>query len=330
MLEYDWLTQQTPQTIFNQLSKSVFGQAAAKTAITMALYNFVRHIPTNLILVGPTGSGKSALVEAMKEMLNSDMLYVLDGSRMAPDGYKAGVHLSDAFEKRDAENHNHFFLVIDEADKMIETHVGSTGTNYAQLVQNQLLLLLEHREMTLSSNSSKENPIVVDTAYTSIILIGAFENLFTSLNSVKSLGFGAEIMAQHDFSNTKITVQDLIKYGIRQEIAGRIDDVVCLNPLTRDDFLRILDTPSMSPINRLSHEYKTHITVSDVLKIHLAQHAVDSGLGCRAVYTVLKRMLNNSIFQNCQQSHYHLSLPGEESLSQVTRSPALAFAYADN
>ena len=327
MLEYEWLTQQTPQKIYDQLSKSVFGQAAAKTAIAMALFNFVHHRPTNLLLAGPTGSGKTALIEAMCEMLNEDMLFVLDGSRLGPDGYKSSTHLSDAFENRDD---CHFFLVIDEADKLLETHVGSAGTNYSQLAQNQLLLLFEHRKITLSSNASKEQPIVADTSHTSIILLGAFENLFTGLNAEKHIGFGENVGTQADYSNTKISFQNLVDYGLRSEIAGRIDDIVCLNPLSRDDFLRILDTPSMSPISRLEREYMTHITVSENLKFNLAQHAVETGLGCRAVYTVLKRMLNNAIFQDCNQSQYNLMLPGEESLSQVTRSPAYAFAYADN
>lgn len=119
-------------------------------------------------------------------------------------------------------------------------------------------------------------------------------------------------------------------YGLRQEIAGRIDDIVCLNALTYEDFLRILNTPSMSPVSRLEREYMTHITVSDALKINLAQYAAETGLGCRAVYTTLKRLLNNAIFQDCQQSQYNLMLPGEEELSQVTRSPAYAYAYTDS
>ena len=272
MLEYDWLTQQTPQKIFNQLSKSVYGQDKAKQAIAMSLFNFVHHRPTNLLLAGPTGSGKTALIEAMYGMLNEDMLYVLDGSRMSPDGYKAGVHLSDAFENRDDF---HFFIIIDEADKLLETHIGSSGTNYGQLVQNQLLLLLEHRTITLSSNASKDSSIVADTSHTSVLLIGAFENLFAGLNAEKHIGFGKDVCTQADYSNTKISFQNLVDYGLRQEIAGRIDDVVCLNPLTKDDYLHILNTPSMSPINRLGREYMTNLTVSDLLKINLAEYAVE-------------------------------------------------------
>lgn len=172
---------------------------------------------------------------------------------------------------------------------------------------------------------------MADTSHTSVFLLGAFENLFANINSEKSIGFGADVGTEVDYSNLTLTSADLIEYGLRQEIAGRIDDIVCLHPLSTKDFLHILNTASMSPITRLEREYMTHITVSDALKINLADYAVNSGLGCRAVYTVLKRMLNNAIFQDCNQAHYILALPGEESLSQqVTRSPAYAYAYADN
>jgi len=315
----------SPQELYNMLSEHVYGQDEAKRALSMLAYHHLNGHASSLLIAGPTGSGKTALIEALSQIPNMDVR-ILDGSRLGPDSYRSSVHLSDALPPEDSEN---CVLVIDEFDKCAtETHIGANGTNYSQMTINQILLLLEHRLMTFSPNGMSDQAYVIDTSKISVILLGAFENLMKGLDAHSGgIGFGAETHKTHDYSNTKLTAEDFINAGIRREIMGRINDVAFLNPMTTEDFRRILDTPELSPVTRIAEEYHINLTVSDALKDQLAHQAYESKLGCRSVYSEVKRRLNIMMFNDCTQSCYHLDtgIPAPT----VTRSPALAFAYAE-
>ena len=87
---------------------------------------------------------------------------------------------------------------------------------------------------------------------------------------------------------------------------GRITDIAMLRPMSAADFRRILDTPGMSPIDRVAAEFSVQLTVSDALKDELAQEAYASRLGCRYIYSEIRRRLNSLMFDDCGQSEYHL------------------------
>ena len=316
---------QTPQEIYEELSKHVYGQNDAKRALSMLAYHHLNGHATSLLMGGPTGSGKSALIEALSKIPGMD-IRTLDGSRLVVDGYKGSVHLQDVFPP---EGNDNFIICIDEFDKATETHISANGTDFSQMIINQLLLLLEHRPLTFSSNGTSDSTYVADTSKVSVIFIGAFENLMKGMDDRSgSIGFGAEMRKTHDFSNTTLTTEDFIRAGIRREIMGRINDVAFLDPMTAEDFRRILDTPNISPIDRIAAEYHINLTVSNSLKAQLAQQAYESKLGCRAIYSEIKRRLNIMMFQNCNQPFYELDISNPAPI--VTRSPAPDYAYAED
>ena len=315
----------TPQAIFDRLSKDVYSQNDAKKALAMLAYNHIHDRPSSLLIAGPTGSGKSAMIESLQKIPGIDVR-ILDGSRLAPDGYKGSQHLQDAFPPN--ANHN-CILIIDEFDKACETHIGSNGTNYSQMTLNQILLLLEHRQISFSANGNSEQSYSVDTSHVSVILCGAWENLLRQKdNNSGGIGFGAPAKKIHDFGNTSLTTNDYIKYGVRPEICGRITDFCMLSPMTTADFRRILDEESLSPIARISKEYKVKLTVSDALKDTLAHEAYSSGLGCRTIYSNLKRRLNHEMFRDCNRREYFLD-ERDPFVNIGTRKPAQAVITAN-
>ena len=317
----------TPRDIFSHLSKSVFGQEDAKRALSMLVYHHLSGRASNLLIAGPTGSGKSALIESLTSIPNLRVT-VLDGSRLVAEGYKGSVHLTDAFPP---DMDGRFILCIDEADKAFQHHESSNGTRYDELIMNQFLLLLDHKKLTFSPNSGKEEAYEVDTSKTSVILLGAWENLMKSMDSkTGGIGFGANPKVIHTYSNTELSPDDYIAFGVRKEIIGRITDFVMLNPISASDFRRILDAPGISPIDRIADEYRIELTASAAFKDYLAEKAYSSGLGCRTIYAEIKRRLNNIMFADCYRKHYHFDA-ADPITNYGTRSPAQAiYANADH
>ena len=310
----------TPQEIYDQLSRDVYGQDEAKKAISMLAWHHLNGRASSLLLAGPTGSGKSALIEALEKVPGIEVR-TLDGSRLQPDGYRGSVHLSDVFPEADSDRN--FIIFIDEFDKpATEPHFGSRGTNYNNLIMNQLLLLLDHKPLTFNGENRQDYAYSIDTSHISVILAGAFETLLKGKDSSSGgIGFGAETKKVHNYNNTRLTPEDFVRAGVRREIMGRITNIAMLRPMTTADFRTILDTPNISPIDRLSAEYGVQISVSAELKDELAEMAFTSGLGCRAVYSDLKRRLNDMMFADCTQNAYFLG-----NVSNAAGLPAYAYA----
>ena len=260
---------------------------------------------------------------------------MLDGSSLVSTGYK-GTHLQAAFSQ---DEDSHKIVVIDEFDKCAMPH-SNNGTNYRDLLLTSLLQYLGHTKVQVE-NSEKFGNQTIDCSRTSFLLVGSFAHILQEMNAVtkRGIGFGAEAEHVHTHGNTELNAEMLIKHGVHRELVGRINDIVSLKPLTADDFRRILDSPDASPICKLAKEYGVEVSVSEAYKTLLAQEAYASGLGCRAVYSALKRRLDLLLFNDCKQKKFYLNAPDADvsaspanpAKSNVARMPNLApaLAYAE-
>lgn len=319
------LLNMSPQAIYSHLSKDVVGQDDAKKALAMFVYNHLHDRPTNLLISGPTGSGKSALIDSLSK-ISGLKIAVLDGTSLVSTGYK-GTHLQAAFSPDDDGKK---IVIIDEFDKCVQPHTNA-GTNYRDLLLTGLLQYLGHTKVTIE-NGEKIGSQTIDCSKTSFLLVGSFAHVLQEMNAVtkRGIGFGAETGHVHTHENTELTADILIKHGVHRELVGRINDMVSLKPLTTNDFKDILNTPSVSPIARLAKEYGVEVSISETYKTLLAQEAYASGLGCRAVYSALKKRLDMLLFNDCKKKSFFLDVPDASALPSnlVTRTPSQALSYA--
>lgn len=299
----------TPKQIYELISESVINQNTAVKAASMLIYNHLHGHSKNMVMIGPTGCGKTEIWRKMSEIY--PFISIVDGSRLTPEGWKGDYKIASAFLSADPQYVNNLILVIDEIDKLFEPNLDSNGNDHSILIENEMLKLMEHKKGNIASYSAdRQPPIMVDLSNISVVLCGSFTrmvHLKKKADNKHPLGFGTEDNSASN-QHSKYTVQDLIKYGnIRDEIAGRINQIIELNSMTADDFESIINHKTASPIHLLEKEMNITIRVSKSAKKKLAAYAALTGLGCRAITSKLTQCLDDAMFENPDCGTYDLS-----------------------
>lgn len=301
----------TPADIYNLLSESIYGQEDAKRAAAMLMYNHRHGIRSNALFIGPSGCGKSEIWRVLSAVFPE--ITIFDGTALSASGWKGDLHLSTVFSSIPQDLREHAIIVCDEADKIFEPMHTSGGSDYSHHVQNSLLKMMDGDTLTFEQDkagSVEEKTFTVDCSGVSVVLLGAFERLLDQKTSQpRLLGFGRVHDAETDDTYDGITTEDFINHGhMRREIAGRIDTIVKLQPMTQEDYRQLLNG-SMSPITTLSNAYKRKISISDDLKTRLSEEAAESGLGVRLVKSRLKQMIDRRLFEDPDADQLTLDVP---------------------
>ena len=315
----------TPRQIFEHLDRYVIGQRAAKRAVATAAHQHLRRIEqrrlgretllrkSNLLLLGPTGSGKTHLARHLASLLDVPFA-VVDATEYTEAGYygkdvevmvaellfKSG-HSIDATQRG--------IIFIDEIDK-IARRSGSarTGSGSRDIggegVQQALLKLLEGREvfvpLNVTQHWNKHDFVQVDTADILFVCAGTFTDLHQS-HVEKQAGFGA---AERRAGLKKLRVKELIEYGMLAELLGRLPVHVQLEELTPDELYRVLTEPPDS----LVREYREALLLDGVeLELTPAalravvEYAAQKRLGARALRSILEEVLADVLFDAPEQ-----------------------------
>lgn len=273
----------TPQDIEYWLHTEggIIGQEqACKTAAILVHRHFEQNCPSVTLFCGPTGSGKTQIWKSIQNYLSNKNVIFIDASSLTAEGWRGGNKLSTYFRSIPKDTRNHCILIFDEFDKCAcEPQFGSNGTNYADIIQNQMLALFDHQTLFFGSEERERDNIHIDASSISIVLLGAFERLLEAKSrDTKSLGFGSDIRQKCTYANTEITADDLLKYTcIREEIVGRIDRIVTLKPLTVQDYMRIM----VLHIEELSKKMRTPIDIDSQSLAMIARMAIGKNLGAR-------------------------------------------------
>lgn len=296
----------SPREIYEYLNKNIYGQDAAKRAVSMLMFHHLNGNKRNIVMAGKSGCGKTEIWRALSKRY--DFIRIINGPQLSCDGWKGSFHLKDIFWDEPKETAEHLVIVIDEADKMFEPAIASGGTDVAKMVQNELLKLMDGDALTFVSdnNNDKSKKITVDCSGVSVVLCGSFETMLqTKADSSSSIGF-----LQSEKKESRVTEcneKDLIKYGnVRREIAGRINQIVTLDALTAADFEAILDS-EISPILKLEKAHKVSLSVDAATKKRLATEAAESGLGCRFLRSTLQSILDAQMFNKPEAKAFSLS-----------------------
>lgn len=309
--------EKSPKMILEHLNKHVISQDEAKKEIALAMYyhslkskySSNKKIGTNgpVMIVGPTGSGKTFMVQKASEFVDSVFLHV-DTASMVPEGIKGYsvnsmiqdlIYLADG----DIKKASKAVVFLDEMDKLFLGE--DSDLNYSKRVASQLLRLLEGSTFKVydSVNREKES-IDFDTKNVQFILGGAFQSILDEKQQRKSvMGFAQEPSSA---ALQKITLEDLYKTEVPKELLGRMNSIVNLYPLSEDDYYRILTQSESSPLKEFINKINFHgdkVDISDVTLRKVSKVASESELGVRAIKQTLKSMFSDALFNAAEDKY---------------------------
>jgi ATP-dependent Clp protease ATP-binding subunit ClpX len=337
----------TPAEIYAKLGEDVIGQPLAKKILSVALYNHLKRVnyrgsvrleKSNILMIGPTGSGKTLLVRTMAKIMGVPFV-VGNATSLTESGY-VGEDVESLLTRllqksnQDVELAQKGVVFVDEVDKLVPKNplegVSTTG------VQADLLKLLEGTEVEVPKSgvlkSARTDFVTMDTSRILFITAGAFKSLEEIVARRVRPGFHPHL-AREKVDPTQymrqITPDDLIQFGLLSELVGRLPIVVPLTPLSRDDLVRILTEPSSSLVKQYQELMAmdgVNLSYSDESLGAIAEAAIAEGSGARGLRRIMEEVMLDLMFKLPSRSYLKNCIVTEErvrmALSQRTRRRA--------
>ena len=326
-----------PHKIKARLDEYVVGQEYAKKAMSVAVYNHYKRVATdtmddieieksNMLMIGPTGSGKTYLVKTLARLLDVP-LAITDATSLTEAGY-IGDDIESVVSKllaaadNDVERAEQGIIFIDEIDKIAKKRNSNQRDVSGESVQQGMLKLLEGSEVEVPVGANSKNAMVplttVNTKNILFICGGAFPDLEEiikeRLQKKTSMGFNAELKDKYEHDKdllSKVTVEDLRKFGMIPEFLGRLPIIFTLKGLDKDMLVKILKEPK----NAILKQYQKLLALDEV-KLEfddgaleaIAEKAMKKDTGARALRAIIEEFMLDIMYE----------IPKDDSIGQVT------------
>ena len=327
-----------PHKIKASLDEYVIGQEHAKKVISVGVYNHYKRVlsadngsdgveiaKSNMLMIGPTGSGKTYLVQTLAKLLDVP-LAITDATSLTEAGY-IGDDIESVVSKllaaadNDVERAEHGIIFIDEIDKIAKKKNTNQRDVSGEAVQQGMLKLLEGSDVEVPVGANSKNAMVpLTTVNTSNILFicgGAFPELAEvikeRLNKKASIGFQSDLRDKYDKDKNildKVTVEDLRKFGMVPEFLGRLPVIFTLQELDKDMLVQILKEPK----NAILKQYKKLLEMDEVKLSFddesleaIAEKALEKDTGARALRAILEEYMLDIMYE----------IPKDDSIGEV-------------
>ena len=326
-----------PHKIKAQLDEYVVGQEKAKKIISVAVYNHYKRVATgtmdeieieksNILMIGPTGSGKTYLVRTLARLLDVP-LAIADATSLTEAGY-IGDDIESVLSKllaaaeNDVDRAERGIVFIDEIDKIAKKRNTNSRDVSGESVQQGMLKLLEGAEIEVPVGANSKNAMVplttINTKNILFICGGAFPDLEEiikqRLNKGTSIGYGAQLKDKYDKEKNilnRVAVEDIRKFGMIPEFLGRMPIICTLEGLTKEMLVKILKEPK----NAILKQYQKLLELDEVKLLFdegaleaIAEKAMEKDTGARALRAIIEEFMLDIMYE----------IPKDDNIGQVT------------